>query len=115
MPDADARFGVTEETLNRPVGIKYYGNEETLAIIVDQAIVSHTSGLFTLYFYQMQFSPTPTKEELETLEAVPARCVARIVLTPTLMQQFLGAIQTNLERYNRALRVAQSIENQKST
>lgn len=94
---------IEEETLSRPVTIKYSGTEEIVGIFADQAIISHSTGLFTLYFFQMQFPPTPTKEDLQTLEAIPASCVARIILTPTLMQQFSMVIIANLERYNKAI------------
>lgn len=95
-----------EELLSREVPIKYYGNENVTSIYADQVVVSHLGGVFTLYFYQMQLPPTvgePTpaqlKELQEQIKDVPARCVARVVLTPILMEQFSKAIETNVARY----------------
>jgi hypothetical protein len=89
--------------------IKYYGNEDVVGVFVDQVIVSHLGGVFTLYFYQMQVPPLLGTEgsteaklrAIEELKQVPAKCVARVVLTPTLMEQFYGAIETNMDRFKR--------------
>ena len=89
--------------------IKYYGNEDVVGVFADQVIVSHLGGVFTLYFYQMQLPPLlgtegSTEDKLraiEELKQVPAKCVARVVLTPTLMEQFYGAIKTNMDRFKR--------------
>ena len=101
-PDQKEQISETEEELfSREIPISYYGTQEVVGIIADQAMVSHSTGLFTLYFFQMQIPPTEKVEDLQKLEALPARCVARIVLTPALLQQFLEAIGTNMEKYKR--------------
>lgn len=90
-----------EELLSRQVPIQYYGTADIVGVFADQAMVSHSTGLFTLYFFQMQVPPTENIEDLKKLTGVPTRCVARIVLTPELLQQFVGAISKNLGKYNR--------------
>lgn len=102
MADQENPLGLDEETLNRTVDIEYYGTEEVLGIFADQAMISHSNGLFTLLFFQMQFPPMPTAEQLRALRAIPARCVSRVVLTPMLMQQFAVAINGNLEKYDKS-------------
>jgi hypothetical protein len=103
-----------DETLSRAVTINYYGTEDALGIFADQAIVSHSTGLFTLFFFQMQFPPTPTPEDLRKIESLPARCVARVILTPTLMEQFAEAINGNLARYKK-LAERKAIQQEKTT
>lgn len=90
--------------------IRFYGNEDVVGIFADQVIVSNLGGIFTLYFYQMQL-PTLLGQEaasaeakvlaIEGLKQAPAKCVARVVLTPSLMEQFYKAIEINMERFRR--------------
>jgi len=87
--------------------IKYYGNEDVVGVFAEQVIVSHLGGVFTIYFYQMQVPPLLGQEgstefkvrAIEELKQVPAKCVARVVLTPVLMEQFYKTIETNMERF----------------
>ncbi len=86
--------------LTREIPLEYYGAADVVGIFADQAMVSHSAGVFTLFFFQTQLPLLATPEDLaNSLQALPARCVSRIVLTPILMQQFLGALNTNMERY----------------
>jgi hypothetical protein len=93
----------SETSGEREIKIGYYGDGDIIGIFADQAIVSHATGLFTLLFYQMQIPPLAQPPELKALETIPARCVARIVITPELMEQFSEAIKTNIAKYNRLL------------
>jgi hypothetical protein len=105
MPDQETSEAL-QQVLSREIPIEYYGAEEVVGIFADQAIVSHSAGVFTLLFFQMQVPPPTTVEDLgRNLEVLPARCVARIVLTPSLMQQFRDAMNTNIEKYNRTMQV----------
>lgn len=88
--------------------LRYYGNENVTGLFADQVVVANLGGMFTLYFYQMQVSPfigDPESAEFKAFQEgimeVPARCVARVVLTPVLMEQFARAIASNLEKYKR--------------
>ena len=91
--------------------IRYYGAEDVVGVFADQVIVSHLGGVFTMYFYQMQLPPLLGDElsaeakarVIEELKQAPAKCVSRVVLTPTLMEQLYGAIGTNMERFKRSV------------
>jgi hypothetical protein len=97
--------------ISHDVAIKYYGNELITGIFADQVVVSHLGGVFTLYFYQMQLpvalataDQEPVQlEQLKGIQEVGARCVARLVLTPSLMEEVSKAITTNLDRFKRLL------------
>jgi hypothetical protein len=58
MPDRDVSE-VLQQVLTREIPIEYYGSEDVVGIFADQAIVSHSAGVFTLLFYQMQVRPCP--------------------------------------------------------
>lgn len=106
MADQDQKEQISEneeELFSREIPITYYGTQDVVGIIADQAMVSHSTGFFTLYFFQMQIPPTEKVEDLQKLEELPARCVARIVLTPALLRQFVEAIGKNMERYERLI------------
>ena len=80
----------------REIPIRYYGTEDIVAVFADQAMVSHIGGMFNLMFFQMQIQPSLSLAELQNLNEIPAQCVAKIALTPALMQQFFNAINENL-------------------
>jgi hypothetical protein len=100
MAENKARIETEEEALNRELPLRYYGNEDVIGIFADQVVVSHLGGLFTIYFYQMQIPIDIKKpEDAAHITEVPAKCVARLVLTPPLMEQFAKAIETNMTKY----------------
>jgi len=112
-----------DEPLNRDdllfdgeLPIKYYGSDDVVGVFADQVVISHLSGMFSVYFYQMQLPPVvgdpnspDTRVRLkEELKDIPAKCVVRIVLTPMLMEDFLKALQKNVERFKRKTLEAQA-------
>lgn len=99
--DKKAEANPTERVITKDLLIKYYGIEDITGVFADQAMVFHAGETFTLFFFQTSFPPTQDLAVLESLEEIPARCVARITLTPTLMQQFSAAIIKNLGQYQR--------------
>jgi len=86
------------EIVSRDIPIRYYGSEDVVGIFADQAIVMHIGGLYNLLFFQMQIPLVESLEGMQNLPAVPARCIAKVVLTPLLLQQFHEAIGKNLGR-----------------
>lgn len=98
------------EILKREVPLAYYGTEDIVGVFADQAMVSHATGLFTLLFFQTQVPPTTDLEVLQKIETIPARCVAKIILTPQLIEQLFTAMEGNIQKYK--VRVA-ALENSK--
>jgi hypothetical protein len=92
---------IDKELFSREIPIAYYGTEDIVGLFADQAMVSHSTGLFTLLFFQMQVPPTTDVEDLRKLDKLPARCVAKIVLTPQLMEQFNVAMETNIKKHKK--------------
>ncbi len=94
--------------------IRYYGSEDVTGVFADQVVISNIGGVFTIFFYQMQVPPfigdpndPEFKAKLRThqreITEAPAKCVSRIVLMPSLMEQFHVAIGSNLEKYKSKL------------
>ncbi len=69
-------------------------------------VVQHQPDIFILSFFEV-WSPTilgDTNEEkekaLEAVDRVEAKCVARLVLTPSKMKEFVETMAENLQNYN---------------
>jgi hypothetical protein len=94
---------VDNELFSRELPIEYYGSEDIAGMFADQAMVSHSTGMFTLSFFQMQVPPTQDLDVLQKVEKIPARCVAKIVLAPQLMEQFFVALEGNIKRHQKLI------------
>ena len=88
-------------TIEKP--IRYYGAENVIGIFADLAMVSHSTGNFTLYFYQIQIPETESIKALKEMEVLPARCVSRVVLSPPLVDQLYEAMGKNIAKYRKLL------------
>lgn len=95
--------------------LKYYGAEDVMGVFADQAMVQHTPQTFTLLFFQHQVPPTEDLAELQNMDELPARCVARIILTPQLMAEFLSAMQRNMDKHGQLIKHLQSHEETKTS
>jgi hypothetical protein len=114
MPtDEEKKTETSPQLIAREIPIKYYGVEDVTGIFADQAMIFHAGETFTLFFFQSSFPPTEDVDELNKLTEIPAKCVARIVLTPALMRQVSDAITKNLARFDLVLeRVRKTAEEQ---
>jgi len=104
---------VEEEILSRELPIAYYGTEDVIAVFADQAMVSSSPSLFTLFFFQMQVPPTTDMEVLRTMDKIPAKCVGKILLTPSLMEQFFTALEGNIKKRKARLERFAALEKDK--
>jgi hypothetical protein len=80
--------------------VQFPAFEDTVALYANHATVQFTGNEFVIAFYAV-FPPilSGTKEErlqkLESVGAIPAKCVARVVLPKERMPSFMEALQTN--------------------
>jgi hypothetical protein len=87
----------SSESVARPgVPIKHFGVEDVVAVYVDHASVSQTGGMFTITLFQTQIPLVLQPGELATLENVPAKCVAKLVLTTAFMVSLFQTMQGQL-------------------
>jgi hypothetical protein len=84
--------------------IEWHIPENIKPQFVTNLTVQHTGQEFIISFYET-YPPLVigTSEEvearLEQIESVRAECIARFVMTPGRMENFVQALQTNYEKY----------------
>jgi len=81
--------------------LKWEIPEGVTILWVNNFVVQHTQDEFILSFFQVTppILIQPTPEELEAVESVPARAVARVALTPPAMAGLLAVMGENYERF----------------
>ena len=62
-------------------------------------LVQHTDHEFVLSFFETA-PPIVLNEKDFEIDKVTAECVARVVIAPKRMQQFIDTLQKSLEKYN---------------
>jgi len=78
--------------------------------IVDNLVVQHQPDRFVLSFFEVWLpamlaeSDEEFQGQVDSLESVEAKCVARLVVTPQRMREFVNAMTKNLENYDRMTR-----------
>jgi len=80
--------------------------DSVLNRFANYTVVQHESDAFTLSFFEIQKPPILGSEEermkaAKALPAVPAVCVARIVVTPSHFKNLLDAMQANFEKHQK--------------
>jgi len=85
---------------------------------VSNMVVQHQPDFFVLSFFEI-WPPAilgDTEEErqevLESIEEVEAKCVARLVITPSKMREFLKVMSENWERYEKMVAELQAASEQ---
>ena len=74
---------------------------------VTNVVIQHTEEYFTLSFFEVWPPPELGDTEKEqqndsnTDKKIPAKCVARLVVTPARMRQFLDAMNQNFNNYQK--------------
>jgi hypothetical protein len=77
----------------------------------DSIAVQHTTTEFIITFAQIQHPLVVKASDYETMTSVDAEVVARIVLSPPKMAEFIQALQENFRIYQRRLeRLKEAIE-----
>lgn len=96
-----------EETTNRRP-IVWQSPEGIRSKIATNLVVQHTEHEFILSFFEIK-SPLilgtaeEKAEQLANIETVFASCVARIVITPGRMEQFLHLMKENFDNFVKKL------------
>lgn len=70
----------------------------------DNVAVQHTPTEFTITFAQVRQPLVATASEYEAMKTVRAEVVARIVLTPAKMLEFIKSLQENWGIYQRRVK-----------
>lgn len=89
------------------VPIKYVIPDEIVTQYVTDMVIQHTDQEFLISFWEIQRpmllgTEEERKAQIQMIEFVENRCVARFVITPDRMQRFLDAMKENVDRYQKA-------------
>lgn len=93
-----------EGTVEGGVPIEWYDGGGIITRYVTNMVVQGSRDEFILGFYEIKRpiilgTPEEQLEQLKTLSAVRANCVARIVVTPRKLKEFLELLNDNYQQY----------------
>lgn len=101
MSDSEA------EAYSKELEIKRVVPSDLQAKFANDLVIQNQSEHFVLSFFEM-FPPMiigdttdEIREAYEAIEAVEARCVARIIVTPKMLKGFIDALTKNVQNYER--------------
>jgi hypothetical protein len=91
--------------IQKKLALKRYFPEDLQSYISSHFVIQHDPERFVLTFYEV-FPPiilADTEDEamqaMEEIDGIEAKCVARIVMTPSKMHEFYQAVRTNIEKH----------------
>jgi len=95
---------MTGERPKVQVPIEWHISEDLDSKYATNLVIQHSEHEFIIDFFEMRHplilgNPQQVREQREKLESVRAECVARIIVSPDRMQEFIDAIQANLNQY----------------
>jgi len=101
MPKKEEAREVKPVEVSKPV--EWQIPEDMPILWANNFVIQHTANEFVLTFFQTvpPILIRPTRQDLEAIESVPARAVARIALTPHGVRQMLEAITENYEAFQK--------------
>lgn len=100
-PATPEGFATKISVVEKP--INYSGMDNVLPIFADLAAVRHSEQVFSLFFFQTIVPITDDQTVFDRMQDVPAKCIARIVLTPKLMGDLYAAMGTNLQNWEKLM------------
>lgn len=83
--------------------------DDLQSYIVDSLVAQHQPDRFVLSFFEIWLpalvseSDEDRQQQFDALEDVEAKCVARLVVTPDKMREFVEILTTNLENYDKLM------------
>lgn len=95
---------MTEKRPKVQVPIEWHISEDIDSKYATNLVIQHSEHEFIIDFFEMRNplilgDPDQVREQQEKLESIRAECVARIIVSPERMQEFIDVIQANLNRY----------------
>lgn len=86
------------------IPIEWHIPEDLKSHYVTNLVVQHTDQEFIISFFEIEQpivlgSPEEVKSKFKEIGKLRANCIARIIVTPKRMQDFINAMQTNFDRF----------------
>jgi len=88
------------------VPIEWYYPEDIVSRYVTNMVVQHTEHEFIVSFFEVQppvlLGDVETRTaQLDEVKSVRANCVARVILAPERLAEFIQVLQDNLDNYRK--------------
>ena len=85
--------------------IEWHVPEDVTGSYATNIVVHHTDNEFIIHFFEVQpplvvGSPQEVRSELEQVKSVRANCVARVIVSPARMPDFINTLQENWANYH---------------
>jgi hypothetical protein len=102
--------------VTRRVSLKRVYPDDLDSHFVSNVVVQHQPDHFIISFFEVWPPPILGKtaeerqEALDAIQEVEAKCVARLVVTPTRMRELIDTLSENWDTYQRAVTLSPSAE-----
>ena len=95
---------MTKERPKVQVPIEWHISEDLDSKYATNLVIQHSEHEFIIDFFETRHplilgDPDQVREQWEKLESVRAECVARIIVSPNRMQEFINLMQAALNKY----------------
>lgn len=100
-----------EEIVAKKIRIERVYPEDLQSHFVSDTVVQHQPDVFVLSFFEvwppaiLGESDEEKKRAIDAIDHVEAKCVARLVLTPSKMREFLETMSENLRNYEHMMQI----------
>jgi len=98
-----------EKTISKKLRIERTYPETLQSHFVSNIVVQHQPDFFVLSFFEV-WPPAiigetdkEKQQELEGLDHVDAKCIARLVVTPSKMKEFIETMSNNMANYEKMI------------
>ncbi len=92
---------VREHVSEIRIPLEWYVPEELPTYYATNLVIQHTEHEFFITFFELVPPITlgKTPEEIERLQSVRARALARVAVSPDRLEEFIQVMQDNLTKY----------------
>ena len=97
------------EKEGRLVPVDFTSGSEIPAVHANQVIIQHTEHEFIITLYEVlpptvNSDPALQARQLAKIKSVPARAVAKIVMSPGRVRELSAALADNIEKYDERMK-----------
>lgn len=90
----------TQEPQERQIPIEWVFPEDLTSGYATNILVQIGQNEFFISFFEMSPPVIMNAADLDTIESVQAYCIARIIVTPDRLNEFIAVLQKQLNLYN---------------
>ena len=95
---------MTKEKPKVQVPIEWHVSENVDSKYATHLVIQHSEHEFIVNFFEMRLplilgNQDQVREQWQNIKSVRAECVARIIVAPDRMQEFINVMQADLDKY----------------